>query len=80
VVEAREAADARRAAREKELQEEDDYLHKRNERLRVMVVPEGRERLKQNMQYSPSRDPMFNGQDKAAGVKHDMDLSEVPAP
>jgi hypothetical protein len=67
VVEAREAADARRAAREKELHEEDDYLHKRNERLRVMVVPEGRERLKKNVQYSPSRDPMFNGQDKAAG-------------
>jgi hypothetical protein len=39
VDEAREAVDARRAAREKELQEEDDYLHKRNERLRVMVVP-----------------------------------------
>jgi hypothetical protein len=45
-----------------------------------MVVPEGRERLKQNMQYSPSRDPMFNGQDKAAGVKLAMELSEVPAP
>jgi hypothetical protein len=62
------------------LQKEDDYLHKRNERLRVMVVLEGRERLKQNMQCSPSRDPMFNGQDKAAGVKHAMELSEVPAP
>jgi hypothetical protein len=23
---------------------------------------------------------MFNGQDKAAGVKHAMELSEVPAP
>jgi hypothetical protein len=34
-----------------------------------MVVLEGRERLKHKMQYSPSRDPMFNGQDKAAGVK-----------
>jgi hypothetical protein len=45
-----------------------------------MVVPEGRERLKQNMQYSPSRDPVFNGQDKAAGVKHPMELSEVPTP
>jgi hypothetical protein len=62
VVEAREAADARRAAREKELQEEDEYMQKRNERLRVMVVLEGRERLKQNMQYSPYRDPVFNGQ------------------
>jgi anti-sigma factor RsiW len=80
VVEAREAADARRAAREKELQEEDDDLHKRNERLGVMVVPEGRERLKRNMQYSPSRDPMFNGQDKAAGIKYSMEMSEVPAP
>jgi hypothetical protein len=55
VVEAREVADARRAAREKELREEDEYLHKRNERLRVMVVREGREHLKQNMQYSPRR-------------------------
>jgi hypothetical protein len=45
-----------------------------------MVVHEGRKRLKQNMQYSPSRDPMFNGQDKAAGVKHAMELSEVPSP
>jgi hypothetical protein len=80
VVEAREVADARRAAREKELQEEDEYLHKRNERLRVMVVPEGRERLKHNIQYSPSRGPVFNGQDKTAGVKHAMDMSEVPAP
>jgi anti-sigma factor RsiW len=39
MVEAREAADARRAACYKELQEEDEYLHKRNERLRMMVVP-----------------------------------------
>jgi hypothetical protein len=45
-----------------------------------MIVPEGRERLKQNMQYSTTRDPMFNGQDKAAGVKHAMELSKVPAP
>jgi type I site-specific restriction endonuclease len=80
VVEAREAADARRAAREKESQEEDEYLHKRNERLRVMVVSEVRERLKHILQNSPSRDRMFNGQDKAAGVKHAMELSEVPAP
>jgi hypothetical protein len=80
VVEAWNAADARRTAREKKLKEEGEYLQKRNERLRLMVVPEGRERLKQNMQYSPSRDPMFNGQDKAAGVKHAMELSEVPAP
>jgi hypothetical protein len=79
VVEAWNAADARRTAREKKL-EEGEYLEKRNERLRLMVVPEARERLKQNMQYSPNRDPMFNGQDKAAGVKHAMELSEVPAP
>jgi hypothetical protein len=39
VVRAREDADARRAAREKELQYEDEYLHKRNERVRIMVVP-----------------------------------------
>jgi hypothetical protein len=58
VVEAWDAADARRAAREKKLKEEEEYLQKRNERLRVMmVVPEGRERLKHNMQYSPSGDP-----------------------
>jgi hypothetical protein len=62
------------------MQEEDECLHKRNERLRVMVVPRGRERLKQNIQYSPSRDLMFNGQNKAAGVKHAMDMCEVPAP
>jgi hypothetical protein len=55
------AADARRAAQEKELQEEGEYMHKIIERLRVMVVPQGRERFKQNMQYSPSRDPMVNG-------------------
>jgi formylmethanofuran dehydrogenase subunit E-like metal-binding protein len=79
VVKARKAADARRAAREKELQQEDEYLHKRKERLRLMVVCEGQERLQQNMQHSPSWDPMFNGQDKAAGVKHAMELSEVPA-
>jgi hypothetical protein len=80
VVEAWDAADARRAAREKKLKEEEEYLEKRNERLRVVVVPEGRERLKQNIQYSPSRDPMFNGQDQTAGVKHAMELSEVLAP
>jgi hypothetical protein len=45
VVEASEVANARRAAREIELQEEDEYLHNRNERLRVIVVPEGREHL-----------------------------------
>jgi hypothetical protein len=39
-----------------------------------MVVHEGREQLKQNMQYSPSRDPMFNGHDKAAGAMHAMEL------
>jgi hypothetical protein len=80
VVEAWDAADARRAAREKKLKEEEEYLEERNERLRVMIVHEGRERLKQNMQYSSSRDPMLNGHDKAAGVKHAMELSEVPAP
>jgi hypothetical protein len=75
VVEAWDAADASPAAREKKLKEEEEYLEKRNERLRVMVVPEGRgECLKQNMRYSPSRDPMFKGQDKAAGVKHAMEL------
>jgi hypothetical protein len=79
VVEAWNAADARRTAREKKLKEEGEYLRKSNERLRLVVVPKGRERLKQNMQYSPSRDPMFNGQDKAAGVKHALELSEVPA-
>jgi hypothetical protein len=46
VVEAWDAADARRAAREKKLKEEEEYLEKGNEQLRVMVVPEGRERLK----------------------------------
>jgi hypothetical protein len=74
VVEAWDAADARRAAREKKLKEEEKYLEKRNERPRVMVAHEGRERLKRNMQYSPRRDPMFNGQDKAAGVKHGIEL------
>jgi hypothetical protein len=38
-------------------------MQKKNERLRVMVVPEGRERLKQNMQFSSSRDPTFIGTD-----------------
>jgi hypothetical protein len=57
VVEAREVADARRAAREKELQEEDKYLHKRNERLRVMVVPEGRERLNKICNTRPAGTP-----------------------
>jgi hypothetical protein len=46
----------------------------------VMIVPEGRERLKHNMQYSPNRDFMFNGQDKVAGVKYAMELSEMPVP
>ena len=79
VVEASEAGDVGRATREKELQEEGEYMHQKNKPLRGMVVHEGRKRLKQNMQYSPSWDPMFNGQDKAAGVKHAMELSEVPA-
>jgi hypothetical protein len=72
VVEAMEVADARRAAREKELQQKDEYLQKRNERLRLHV--------KHNMQYLPSQDPMLNGHDKEEGVKHAMELSEVPAP
>jgi hypothetical protein len=38
VVEAQNAADARRTAREKKLKEEGEYLEKRNERLRLMVV------------------------------------------
>jgi hypothetical protein len=80
VVEAWGATDPRRAAREKKLKEEEGYLEKRNDRLRVIVVHEGRDLIKQNMQYSPSRDPMFNGQDKAVGVKHTVKLSEVPAP
>jgi hypothetical protein len=79
MVEAREVAVARRAAR-KELQREEEYLQKRKHRLRVMVVPEGRERLKQNMQYLPSRGPIFNGQDKTAGVKHAMEMFEASAP
>jgi hypothetical protein len=77
VVEAWNVADARRTAREKKVKEEGEDLQERNERLRLTVVPGGRERLKQSMQYSTSRDPMFNGQDKAAGVKHAMELSEV---
>eukprot|EP00873_Tetraselmis_striata_P019464 jgi/Tetstr1/439728/TSEL_028147.t1 len=56
------------------------YLAKRNERLRMLVVPGGRKRLAANGNYSPSRDPMFNGQGKAPGVKYSMDLSEVPPP
>jgi hypothetical protein len=68
------------SSRGKKLKEEDEYLEKGNERLRMMVVSEGREHLKQNMQYSHSRDPMFNGQDKTAGEEHAMDLPEVPAP
>jgi hypothetical protein len=44
----------------------------------VMVVPEGRERLKHYMQHSPTRDPMFNGTHKAPGVKHAMEVSEMP--
>jgi hypothetical protein len=31
------------------------------------------------MQYSPSRDPMLNGRDKAAGLKHAIELSELLA-
>jgi hypothetical protein len=78
VVEVWDAAGARRMAREKKLKEE-KYMEKRNERLWVIIVPEGRESLKQNTQYSPIRNPMFNGQDKATGVKHAMELSEVPS-
>eukprot|EP00873_Tetraselmis_striata_P012592 jgi/Tetstr1/432856/TSEL_022205.t1 len=59
---------------------EEDYLAKRNERLRMLVVPGGRERLAAKGNYSPSRDPMFNGQDKAPGIKYVMDLPEVPPP
>jgi hypothetical protein len=79
VVDAWDVADARRVARQKKLKEEEKYLEKRNERLRVMVVPHGRERLNQNMQYSPNRVPIFNGQDKVAFVKHAIKLSEVLA-
>eukprot|EP00873_Tetraselmis_striata_P021218 jgi/Tetstr1/441482/TSEL_003125.t1 len=73
-------ARAKRAAQQGRRALEHDYLAKRNERLRMLVVPGGRERLATNGNYFPSRDPMFNGQDKAVGVKIAMDLSEVPPP
>jgi hypothetical protein len=60
-VEAWDDADARRAACEKKLKEEEEYIEKRNERLRVMVVPKGRERLKQHMQYSRLKCPYAPG-------------------
>eukprot|EP00873_Tetraselmis_striata_P039487 jgi/Tetstr1/459751/TSEL_005104.t1 len=73
-------ARAKREAQQERRALEEDYRAKRNERLRMLVVPGGRERLAANGNYSPSRDPMFNGQDKASGVKYAMDLSEVPTP
>eukprot|EP00873_Tetraselmis_striata_P014739 jgi/Tetstr1/435003/TSEL_002602.t1 len=69
-------ARAKRAAQQERRALEQDNLAKRNERLRMLVVPAGRERLATNGNYSYSRDPMFNGQDKAVGVKIAMDMSE----
>eukprot|EP00873_Tetraselmis_striata_P011877 jgi/Tetstr1/432141/TSEL_021598.t1 len=71
-------ARAKREAQQERRALEEDYLAKRNERLRMLVVPGWRERLAANGNYPPSRDPMFNGQGKAASVKYAMDLSEVP--
>jgi hypothetical protein len=62
------------------LKQELEYLEKTNKQLRVLIVPEGRERLLQNMSYLPNRDPGFNGQGKAAGVKHAICMSDVLAP
>eukprot|EP00873_Tetraselmis_striata_P024803 jgi/Tetstr1/445067/TSEL_032872.t1 len=73
-------ARAKREAQQKRRALEEDYLAKRNKRLRMLVVPGGRERLAANGNYSPSRDPVFHGQDRAAGVKYAVDLSEVPPP
>eukprot|EP00873_Tetraselmis_striata_P038136 jgi/Tetstr1/458400/TSEL_044837.t1 len=73
-------ARAKREAQQERRASEEDYIAKRNERLRMLVVPGGHERLAANGNYSPSRDPMFNGQDKAASVTYAMDLSEVPPP
>jgi hypothetical protein len=47
VVEPWHVANARRTVCEEKLKEEEEYMEKMNERLRVMVVLEGRERLKQ---------------------------------
>eukprot|EP00873_Tetraselmis_striata_P011626 jgi/Tetstr1/431890/TSEL_021379.t1 len=54
-------ARAKREAQQERRALEEDYLAKRNERLRMLVVPGGRERLAANGNYFPSRDPMFNG-------------------
>eukprot|EP00873_Tetraselmis_striata_P007184 jgi/Tetstr1/427448/TSEL_001748.t1 len=57
-------ARSKRGAQQERRALDEDYLAKRNERLRMLVVPCGRERLAANGNYSPNRDPMFNGQDK----------------
>eukprot|EP00873_Tetraselmis_striata_P016664 jgi/Tetstr1/436928/TSEL_025701.t1 len=74
------ARDAKKVALAAKKKQEEAYLEKRNERLRQLVMPDGRANLKKFHQYSPSKDPMFNGMHKAAGVKNAMELSEVPPP
>jgi hypothetical protein len=57
VVHGWDVAYARRAAREKKLKEEEDYPEKRNERLWVMVAPEGRERPSKTCNTRPAGTP-----------------------
>eukprot|EP00873_Tetraselmis_striata_P009490 jgi/Tetstr1/429754/TSEL_001931.t1 len=74
------ARDAKKVALAAKKKHEEAYLEKRNERLRQLVMPHGRANLNKFHQYSPNKDPMFNGMHKAAGVKNAMELSEVPPP
>jgi hypothetical protein len=50
-------ADQQRRAAENRVKMEVEYLEQRNEELRVLVDPDGRENMQPERWHSPSKDP-----------------------